>query len=267
MDRSAPFGSDDIPENDDQIVVSSPRDSTMSDVEKANRRIEMLEEKLLEARGALAQSRSNNEKLTITIQQTRDQITALRDEVEKLTQPPAVYGTFIDFNDDGTVDIFASGRKMRGALHPGPDPGHIARACRAGRPTGRLPQPRETPQWRRASAGHALEPAGREALASRGRRVDPRRGARHHLCRRRGAGLPDRSCPRRRGVAVPAPRAVQRLRPAGAQRHPPLRTAGMWQDTHRQGGRQLALAKSRGVDRQPQRTFVLLEHQGTGAFK
>ena len=127
MDRSTPFGSDDVPENDDQIVVSSPRDTTMSDVEQASRRIEMLEEKLLEARGALAQSRSNNEKLTITIQQTRDQIAALRDEVEKLTQPPAVYGTFIDFNDDGTVDIFASGRKMRVALHPGLDPGQIDR--------------------------------------------------------------------------------------------------------------------------------------------
>ena len=127
MDRSAPFGSDDNPVNDDQIIVSSPRDSTMSDVEQASRRIEMLEEKLLEARGALAQSRSNNEKLTITIQQTRDQIAALRDEVEKLTQPPAVYGTFIDFNDDGTVDIFASGRKMRVALHPGLDPGQIDR--------------------------------------------------------------------------------------------------------------------------------------------
>jgi proteasome-associated ATPase len=127
MDRSAPFNSDDVPESDDQIVVSSPRDSTMSDVEQASRRIEMLEEKLLEARGALAQSRSNNEKLTITIQQTRDQIAALRDEVEKLTQPPAVYGTFIDFNDDGTVDIFASGRKMRVALHPGLDPGQIDR--------------------------------------------------------------------------------------------------------------------------------------------
>jgi proteasome-associated ATPase len=127
MDRSTPFGSDDIPENDDQIVVSSPRDTTLSDVEQASRRIEMLEEKLLEARGALAQSRSNNEKLTITIQQTRDQITALRDEVEKLTQPPAVYGTFIDFNEDGTVDIFASGRKMRVALHPGLDPAQIDR--------------------------------------------------------------------------------------------------------------------------------------------
>ena len=132
MDRSTPFGSDDIPEDDDQIVVSSPRDSTMSDVDQASRRIEMLEEKLLEARGALAQSRSNNEKLTITIQQTRDQITALRDEVEKLTQPPAVYGTFIDFNEDGTVDIFASGRKMRVALHPGLDPAQIDRVLAAG---------------------------------------------------------------------------------------------------------------------------------------
>jgi proteasome-associated ATPase len=127
MDRSTPFADDDNTENDDQIVVSSPRDSTLGDVEHATRRIEMLEEKLLEARGQLAQSRSNNEKLTITIQQTRDQIAALRDEVEKLTQPPAVYGTFIDFNDDGTVDIFASGRKMRVALHPGLDPGQIDR--------------------------------------------------------------------------------------------------------------------------------------------
>src|SRR5579863_2570920 len=127
MDRSAPFNSDEVPESDDQIVVSSPRDTTMSDVDQASRRIEMLEEKLLEARGALAQSRSNNEKLTITIQQTRDQIAALRDEVEKLTQPPAVYGTFVDFNDDGTVDVFASGRKMRVALHPGVDPGQVAR--------------------------------------------------------------------------------------------------------------------------------------------
>src|ERR1700683_2905041 len=127
MDRSTPFGSDDIPEQDDQFVVSSPRDTTLSDVEQASRRIEMLEEKLLEARGALAQSRSNNEKLTITIQQTRDQITALRDEVEKLTQPPAAYGDFIDSNADGSGDHFAYGRKMRVALHPGLDPGQIDR--------------------------------------------------------------------------------------------------------------------------------------------
>ncbi len=100
---------------------------SLSDSEFYSRRIELLEEQLLETRGHLAQARSNNEKLSITIQQTRDQITALRDEVDKLTQPPAVYGTFTDFNDDGTVDIFAAGRKMRVALHPAIDPHQIAR--------------------------------------------------------------------------------------------------------------------------------------------
>ena len=127
MERSEQFPSSENENSDDQIVVSSPRDHALSDVDQANHRIEMLEEQLLEARGQVAQTRSNNEKLTITIQQTRDQISALRDEVEKLTQPPALYGTFIDFNDDGTVDIFASGRKMRVALHPGLDPGQIER--------------------------------------------------------------------------------------------------------------------------------------------
>ena len=127
MDRSSGFDDATRGDRDDLFGSSTPPDYALSEVEQANRRIELLEEKLLEARGQLAQSRSNNEKLTITIQQTRDQIAALRDEVEKLTQPPAVYGTFTGFNDDGSVDIFASGRKMRVALHPGLDPAQIAR--------------------------------------------------------------------------------------------------------------------------------------------
>src|SRR5665213_2800275 len=127
MDRYAGSNESTNGEHDDAIGAITPRDVTLSDLEHALRRIELLEEKLIRDRGQLSQSRSNNEKLTITIQQTRDQITALRDEVEKLTQPPAVYGTFTGFNEDGSVDIFASGRKMRVALHPGLDPAQIAR--------------------------------------------------------------------------------------------------------------------------------------------
>ncbi len=114
-------------DGDDGADRGRPFSEPLSEAEYAHRRIELLEEQLLEARGHLAQARSNNEKLSITIQQTRDQISALRDEVDKLTQPPAVYGTFTDFNDDGTVDIFAAGRKMRVALHPALDPHQIAR--------------------------------------------------------------------------------------------------------------------------------------------
>ena len=125
MEQSDPFGQyHDRGGSGDEFDVPS---FSVESLDQALRRIELLEQKLVESRLQVTQSRSNNEKLAITIQQTRDQIAALRDEVEKLTQPPAVYGTFIEFNPDGTADIFASGRKMRVSVHPGLDPGQVER--------------------------------------------------------------------------------------------------------------------------------------------
>jgi proteasome-associated ATPase len=88
-------------------------------------RVQALEERLLESKGQLAHAVSQNEKLTFTLQQAKEQLAALREEVEKLTQPPAAYGTFLGVNEDGTVDVFSGGRKMRVALHPDIDPGII----------------------------------------------------------------------------------------------------------------------------------------------
>jgi proteasome-associated ATPase len=88
-------------------------------------RVQAMEERLLEAKGQLAHAVSQNEKLTFTLQQAKEQLAALRDEVEKLTQPPAAYGTFLGMNPDGTVDVFSGGRKMRVALHPDIDPGVV----------------------------------------------------------------------------------------------------------------------------------------------
>ncbi len=81
-------------------------------------RVQSLEERLLETKGQLAQAVSQNEKLTYTLQQAKEHIAALREEVDKLTQPPSAYGTFLHANDDGTVDVFSGGRKMRVAVHP-----------------------------------------------------------------------------------------------------------------------------------------------------
>ena len=39
-------------------------------------------------------------------------------EVDKLSQPPSAYGVVVGKNDDETVDVLTSGRKMRVALHP-----------------------------------------------------------------------------------------------------------------------------------------------------
>jgi proteasome-associated ATPase len=81
-------------------------------------RVRTLEEKLLETKGQLSQALSQNERLTFTLREAREHITALREEVDKLTQPPSAYGTFLARNEDGTVDVFSGGRKMRVTLHP-----------------------------------------------------------------------------------------------------------------------------------------------------
>ncbi|MFM7044387.1 MAG: proteasome ATPase [Ilumatobacteraceae bacterium] len=84
----------------------------------APRRLRHLEERLLETKGQLAQAVSQNERLSYTLREAREHIASLRDEVAKLTQPPAAYGIVVGKNDDGTVDVLTSGRKMKVSLHP-----------------------------------------------------------------------------------------------------------------------------------------------------
>ena len=81
-------------------------------------RLRSLEERLLETKGQLAQKTAQNEKLSYTLREAREHIASLRDEVDKLTQPPNAYGVVVGKNDDGTVDVLASGRKMKVQLHP-----------------------------------------------------------------------------------------------------------------------------------------------------
>jgi proteasome-associated ATPase len=97
---------------EEEVVVLRRR------LQDAPKRVRTLEERLLETKGQLAQAVSQNEKLSATLREAREHIAALREEVEKLTMPPSAYGTYLGTNDDGTVDIFTAGRKMRVALHP-----------------------------------------------------------------------------------------------------------------------------------------------------
>jgi proteasome-associated ATPase len=81
-------------------------------------RIRSLEERLLETKGQLAQTTAQNEKLSYTLREAREHISSLRDEVDKLTQPPNAYGVVVGKNSDATIDVLTSGRKMRVQLHP-----------------------------------------------------------------------------------------------------------------------------------------------------
>ena len=84
----------------------------------APRRVRLLEERLMDVRNQLAQSTSQNDKLSTALSETREQLALLRDEVEKLTAPPNPFGTVVGVNSDGTVDVLASGRKLRVSVEP-----------------------------------------------------------------------------------------------------------------------------------------------------
>ncbi|MCV7344036.1 proteasome ATPase [Mycolicibacterium rhodesiae] len=64
---------------------------------------------------------SRNAKLMDTLKEARQQLLALREEVDRLGQPPSGYGVLLGSHDDDTVDVFTSGRKMRLTCSPNID--------------------------------------------------------------------------------------------------------------------------------------------------
>ncbi len=77
-----------------------------------------LEERMTDLQSNLAAVTTQNERLVTTLKEARDQIVALKEEVDRLAQPPAGFGVFICRNEDDTVDIFTGGRKLRVAVSP-----------------------------------------------------------------------------------------------------------------------------------------------------
>ncbi|MEU8702305.1 proteasome ATPase [Streptomyces sp. NPDC091387] len=82
------------------------------------RHTRILEERIVEFQTNLAGVSAQNERLANTLREARDQIVALKEEVDRLAQPPAGFGVFLQGNEDGTCDIFTGGRKLRVNVSP-----------------------------------------------------------------------------------------------------------------------------------------------------
>ncbi|OBI18250.1 proteasome ATPase [Mycobacterium sp. E2327] len=68
---------------------------------------------------------ARNSKLMETLKEARQQLLALREEVDRLGQPPSGYGVLLGAHDDETVDVFTSGRKMRLTCSPNIEVGSL----------------------------------------------------------------------------------------------------------------------------------------------
>jgi proteasome-associated ATPase len=90
-------------------------------LDESPRHSRLLEERLRETEASLATVTGQNQRLADTLREARDQIVALKEEVDRLAQPPSGFGVFLGGCEDGTVDVFTGGRKMRVSVSPAVD--------------------------------------------------------------------------------------------------------------------------------------------------
>jgi proteasome-associated ATPase len=86
-----------------------------------------LELRLADTQRSLAAVTSQNERLAETLREARDQIMKLKEEVDRLAQPPAGFGTFLARNEDDSIDVFTGGRKLRVNVSPSVDLDELVR--------------------------------------------------------------------------------------------------------------------------------------------
>jgi proteasome-associated ATPase len=76
-------------------------------------------------RDQLGDAERQNEKLVAALQEAKQQIELLKEEVDKLCAPPNSYGVFLRTNKDGTAEIVIDGKAMRVNVHPNLDTSHF----------------------------------------------------------------------------------------------------------------------------------------------
>src|SRR5580698_2041429 len=112
--------------HDDEVKVLTTQISFLEEEVAALRRrlvdspvqARLLEDRLRETEASLASVTGQNDRLAGTLREARDQIVALKEEVDRLAQPPSGFGIFLSACEDGTADVFTGGRKMRVSVSP-----------------------------------------------------------------------------------------------------------------------------------------------------
>ncbi len=77
-----------------------------------------LERQLAESTARMGTLTERNEKLVVTLREARAQLLQLKEEVDRLAQPPSGYGVFLAPGPEGSIEVFTGGRRMRLAVSP-----------------------------------------------------------------------------------------------------------------------------------------------------
>jgi proteasome-associated ATPase len=103
----------------DQIKkLEDESEGLLRNLEKTINQYEVLKRKYYQTSEQMNNGRKQNEKLAAALQDAKNQIVALKEEIDKLCAPPNSYGTFRKVNEDGTIDISLDGRTLKVNVHP-----------------------------------------------------------------------------------------------------------------------------------------------------
>ncbi|EOM78381.1 AAA family ATPase [Rhodococcus rhodnii LMG 5362] len=105
-------------DNPDPVAVARELDAVRAEKLALERQLARSPEQIRELESRVDSLTTRNSKLMETLKEARQQLIALREEVDRLGQPPSGYGVLLGVHDDDTVDVFTSGRKMRLACSP-----------------------------------------------------------------------------------------------------------------------------------------------------
>ena len=88
----------------DSVEFRRRLDRVLAEYEALRRRYQL-------TRDQLSDAERQNEKLVHTLQEAKQQIELLKEEVDKLCAPPNTYGVFMRANKDGTAEITSTARR------------------------------------------------------------------------------------------------------------------------------------------------------------
>ncbi len=103
----------------DDLAALDPQ-ALMQELQETSRRLDAAAEQLEHAH-------QQNERLVAALQQAKEQLAALRAEVDKLAAPPNSYGTVLTTHPEGTVDVWTAGRKLKVTVAPGVEAAQLSR--------------------------------------------------------------------------------------------------------------------------------------------
>src|SRR6195952_4913501 len=98
----------------DAIALTREIELLRARLSESPRQMRALEDRLIETQARVAALSDRNERLADTLRDARDQLVTLKEEIDRLAQPPSGYGVFLGAVDETSVDIFTGGPKVRG---------------------------------------------------------------------------------------------------------------------------------------------------------